>query len=254
MSAEEVAACVERFVGVLFLELMCTLEDGGRVPVRLEEFLSVTERSAVCVGHVDRPPLVPMRRLYPRGQRTPTPIVLKFGDPRRLSREAKALDRMERCKVPRVPRKVLAGTCSVGAFTLHVLGLTFFEGPSLANFGVLTTEMAHLLRKTVKAVHGCGLVHRDIKPDNILIARGSVPFLIDFDCAGDIGETGFRGTSSWASPSALRGLGAHPNDDFYSLDRIPVLAIRHAQAFSTTATATATPPTPPKQSIHVEYT
>ena len=227
-------------------DIVCLLQDAFGVSLHLDDFLQVNERSAVCRAHaVDLGPrLAPARRLYAVSRRrvSPPSILLKFGEPRRLQREAKALERMEQSKVPRVPRKVLAGTVCVGDATLHVLGVTFFEGTSLvSDDAALTAEGSRLLRETLRAIHDCGLVHRDVKPDNIVITKEGPPILVDFDCAGDIGEKGFMGTSMWASPKALLGLGADPGDDFYSLERIPVLSGGVAHT-----TFTHSPPTPPK--------
>ena len=232
------------------VDMRCTLEDGRAVVLHVDQFLQVNERSAVCRGfcvNVDVfPRLIPMRRLYAKtinsGCSSNTPILLKFGDPRRLVREARALERMEQRQVSRVPRKVLAGIVCFNSVTLHVLGLTFFEGPTLAAGSVaLTAEGVQLLRATLEAIHrSCNLVHRDVKPDNIIIAKGGVPILVDFDCAGDIGEKGFRGTSLWASPHALSGQGAVPSDDFYSLD-----LILQRGANSTTLYSPPTPPSKP---------
>ena len=231
-------------------DMVCTLESGRAVSLHVDAFLSVTERSAACRGYIfDGTRLVPLRRLYPVSVGRPPAgkhVFLKFGDPRRLEREARALERMEVNSVPRVPRKVFAGTVLVGGVMFSVLGTTFFNGVSLASGDVALNEAGvRQLRETLEAVHRCDLVHRDVKPDNIVVNEDGMPILVDFDCAGAIGEKGFRGTVMWASPQALQGHGADPSDDLYSLQQVLDRGFTTAAAH-TTICATHSPLTPQK--------
>jgi serine/threonine-protein kinase len=78
--------------------------------------------------------------------------------------------------------------------------------------------------------HGRGLVHRDVKPGNILIERSEEPderehvFLSDFglgkavDAASRLTRAGhFVGTLNYASPEQFRGEPPHPATDIYAL-------------------------------------
>lgn len=88
-------------------------------------------------------------------------------------------------------------------------------------------EVTRILRDVAQALHYAhsrGVVHRDLKPNNILIAReGRRAYVTDFGLARVLSESalpgggGTFGTCEYTSPEQAIGLPADPRSDVYAL-------------------------------------
>ncbi|MFI8102369.1 protein kinase [Streptomyces sp. NPDC086023] len=144
--------------------------------------------------------------------------------------------------------------------------MELIEGPSLAEFvrerGTLTprraAEVGLAVLDVLRAAHGQGILHRDVKPSNVLIAETGRVVLTDFGIAqveGDpsVTSTGMLvGAPSYISPERARGQKPGPPADMWSLGGLLYAAVEGVPPYdkgSALATLTAVmtePVDPPK--------
>ncbi|MBP5320672.1 MAG: serine/threonine protein kinase, partial [Kiritimatiellae bacterium] len=111
------------------------------------------------------------------------------------------------------------------------LVMDYIEGGTLDDYladkGTLTeAETVALLAPIAAALdhaHAKGVVHRDVKPANVMIAKDGTPFILDFGIAREMQETLTRvtgqsssGTLTYMSPEQLRGKKSAAAQDVYS--------------------------------------
>jgi outer membrane protein assembly factor BamB len=163
-----------------------------------------------------------------------------------LARDAAFVDRFR--------REVAAAQAVNGSYAAPVvdagpdddppwLAIAYVAGPSLQDVvtaaGPLPEDavlkLAAGLAEALRVIHACGLVHRDLKPGNVLLADDG-PRVIDFGIARALDGTvltsaeSLLGTPSFMSPEQAQGQPAGPASDVFSLGGVLYFA------------ATGTPP------------
>ncbi|MFG2295111.1 protein kinase [Streptomyces sp. NPDC048603] len=142
--------------------------------------------------------------------------------------------------------------------------MELIEGSSLAEFirekGTLTprraAEVGLAVLDVLKAAHGEGILHRDVKPSNVLISNSGRVVLTDFGIAqveGDpsVTSTGMLvGAPSYISPERARGQKPGPPADMWSLGGLLYAAVEGVPPYDkgsalATLTAVMTEPVDP---------
>ncbi|WP_235492367.1 serine/threonine-protein kinase [Leifsonia sp. Root112D2] len=150
-----------------------------------------------------------------------------------------------------------AGTEATDAGERAFLVMEVVDGRNLRDaiaYGLDATQIAHIGADVAEAlhyVHGRGVVHRDVKPANILLATGGLPGrpvlakLADFGIArlidsSRLTSTGVvMGTASYLSPEQARGGEVGPATDVYSLGIVLLEALTGENPFPGTAVESA---------------
>jgi serine/threonine protein kinase len=153
-------------------------------------------------------------------------------DPRALRRFEREAESGTRIDSPYVARTLEAGGTSTG---LAWIAMELAEGETLTELverrgGLGVHDAREVLERLFEALsraHGAGLVHRDLKPDNVRIAPSGdgwqlkvLDFGIAKDCGVDTlsGTTPGLGTPLWTAPEQGReGYRPMPNADVWAL-------------------------------------
>ena len=157
----------------------------------------------------------------------------------RLRREAMALKKVNH-----------PGVCGIVDMelddTLAFIVTELIEGKNLkddvaANGRYVDDDLERLARKLIdatKAVHAAGIVHRDIKPTNVMVSAAG-PVLVDFGIAMGEGEshvtrTGLvMGTPGFIAPEIIDGAESDEATDWWSVASVLACAATGAPVFGT---------------------
>lgn len=157
----------------------------------------------------------------------------------RLRREALALQRINHIGVCSIVDMELDASIAF-IVTELIEGLNLKEdvaenGPYIRDD---LERLAHKLIDAIKAVHSAGIVHRDIKPTNVMISATG-PVLVDFGIAMGEGEshvtrTGLvMGTPGFIAPEIIEGSDSDELTDWWSLAAVLAFAATGKPVFGT---------------------
>ncbi|MER5896783.1 protein kinase [Streptomyces sp. NPDC001876] len=143
--------------------------------------------------------------------------------------------------------------------------MQYVDGPSLADATKETGEVEpreaariglHVL-SALRAAHGAGVLHRDVKPGNVLLARDGQVLLTDFGIAAIEGDSTITrtgelvGSIDYLAPERVRGGDPGPASDLWSLGATLYTAVEGRSPFRRTspistmqAVVTEEPPPP----------
>lgn len=164
----------------------------------------------------------------------------------RFAKECVLLRRLDHPNIVRV-----AGLHSNDQFG-SMIEMELVDGPSLAAMatdagGFLTWEtlkpLVLQLCEALEHAHESGVVHRDVKPANLLVDRAGKLKLVDFGCAliarnschemAETVELASSGTLCFMSPQQLNGEAPSPSDDIYALGATLHALLAGAAPFAT---------------------
>ncbi len=171
------------------------------------------------------------------GRQVAIKLVLDARDPalaERLVREAQNLARVEH---PHVVRVYSAGTTSMGPY----LVLEYLDGTSLQQVTRPIDLLGVFLQvaEGLQAVHSLGIVHRDVKPSNVVLTRDDRAVLVDFGLARGAGNRTLTrtgavvGTLGFLPPEAVAGRECTPAGDWFGWGASLYVAIEGVLPYTT---------------------
>lgn len=95
----------------------------------------------------------------------------------------------------------------------------YAQRPALASEPHAFLTTIHTLLRALGHMHDSGFLHRDVKPDNIMVNKNGGAILVDYDLAGPIREPlgGGVGTPAFQSPESRLGVPLEPSSDVYGV-------------------------------------
>jgi len=128
------------------------------------------------------------------------------------------------------------------------LTMEYIEGPTLADWvkdgdarRAQVSEKVSILQQVAKgleAAHLLGVIHRDLKPQNVLLTRAMSPKIVDFGIAfteegADLTLEGrFVGSPKYVSPEQIQGKPLDAKSDIYSFGLLAYFVLTGREVFT----------------------
>lgn len=161
-------------------------------------------------------------------------------DAKRFEAEIQILARLVH---PSLVRVLDAGDLDGRAY----LVMDLVDGPNLAQrisagplSGEETAKIGASVASALAYVHDVGIIHRDVKPANVLIDRSGAAHLADFGIARLADTTGMTvtgftlGTPAYLAPEQIEGTELGPSTDVYTLGLVLLECLSGRRAFEGT--------------------
>jgi len=121
----------------------------------------------------------------------------------RFRREAKLAARLRHPNIAAIYEVGSAKSAQLGSDVTHYLAMEFIDGRSLAEASLPVRDVVALFVRIsagIEAAHRGGVIHRDLKPQNIMVNAEGWPYVMDFGLAKAL-----RGDSSLSVSGAIMG-------------------------------------------------
>jgi eukaryotic-like serine/threonine-protein kinase len=177
------------------------------------------------------------------------------------ARTASSLNHPHLVAIYEIGKGVPAGTGFTGTDAVHFIAMELVDGETLRH---LIERQPRDLRRTLEycvqaadalwAAHGAGIVHRDFKPENVMVAAAGYVKVLDFGLAklradqsllgsGTDATTMAKGTAPWTvmgtlgymSPEQAQGRPLDPRSDIFAFGCVLYEAATGTRAFSGTS-------------------
>lgn len=134
-------------------------------------------------------------------------------DPRTMRGFAREIQTLAKLRHAGIAEVFFAGECELSGARIPYFAMEYVDGPTITGYcqrqRLSQRETIHLFLLVCEAIehaHQRGVIHRDIKPTNILTTGDGRPKVLDFGIAADVDPTGTElsllgvGTPAYMSP------------------------------------------------------